>query len=208
MNLFTKQKNKEFIYINKFTSGFTLIELMVASTLFTIIMMMGVGSLVVSSNSAKSSQKLRTAVDNVNFAMESMTRELRTGKYYYCLEGGEVALTDNLTRDCTNGNGNIIVFTPPQLTAQSPLRIAYKIHTREGSNPTTYSLQRCDPICANVVSEDVDIQLLKFYVTGSSTIDSIQPSIKILIKGVVTVKGVGTPFTLQTMVSQRSSDEI
>ena len=69
---------------NNAKKGFTLIELMIATTLFSIIMLMGVGSLVVSSNSAKSAQKLRVAVDNVNFAMESIARELRTGMYYTC----------------------------------------------------------------------------------------------------------------------------
>jgi prepilin-type N-terminal cleavage/methylation domain-containing protein len=192
MNLFNKQKN----------NGFTLVELMVASTLFTIIMMMGVGSLVVSSNSSKSSQKLRTAVDNVSFAMESMTRELRTGTLYFCTNGGDIGIT----QDCVNGN--IIIFTPQQ-TPGAPARVFYKLHDRE--EDTTFSLQRCentDANCVDVVSGEVDIQILKFYVTGSSTGDFIQPSIKIIIKGVVTIKGVGNPFTLQTMVSQRSTDQV
>lgn len=192
---------------NKKNKGFTLVELMVASTLFTVIMMMGVGSLVVSSNSSKSSQKLRTAVDNVNFAMESMTRELRTGTHYYCLTDGTTTWTVS-ENDCTSGNGNVILFTPQQTDGAVP-RVAYKIHPR-GDTPLTHSLQRCEESngCFDVVSNEVDVQVLKFYVTGSSLTDNIQPSAKILIKGVVTIKGESTLFTLQTMVSQRSSDQV
>ena len=191
----------------KKNSGFTLIELMVATTLFTFIMLMGVGSLIVSSNSAKASQKLRTAVDNVNFAMESMTRELRTGTYYEC-EVNSVNLSNtNTVADCLSG-GNIIAFIPQQVPS-SPLRVAYELNPRgDGTN----SLQRCEYInsatnCADVVSTDVNIQSLTFYVRGSSLTDGIQPSVKILVKGVVTLKGVDTPFILQSMASQRSTEK-
>ena len=73
-------------------------------------------------------------------------------------------------------------------------------------------MQRCEYInsatnCADVVSTDVNIQSLTFYVRGSSLTDGIQPSVKILVKGVVTLKGVDTPFILQSMASQRSTEK-
>jgi prepilin-type N-terminal cleavage/methylation domain-containing protein len=193
----------------KQNKGFTLIELMVASTLFTFIMMMGVGSLVMSSNSAKSSQKLRTAVDNVNFAMESMARELRTGTLYTC-ETDKVTLSDSLLpKDCSAGN--IIAFKP-QPTVGGATRIAYELQPRtDGTNTDTlvrceYTTTTTDP-CPEVVSSEVDIKSLKFYVVGSTLPDKIQPSVEILIKGQIIVKGVATPFTLQTMASQRSTEK-
>lgn len=190
-------------------SGFTLIELMIATTLFTIIMLMGVGSLVVSSNSAKSFQKLRISVDNVNFAMESMTRELRMGTYYSC-EEVEALFTINRTNDCLQG-GNIIVFKPQQIGIAPPARVAYVLVPRlkNGVKDGTNSLQKCDGDanhCFDIVSPDVNIETLKFYVKGSdpTDVDSIQPSVRILIRGLVMVKGVAKTFTLQTMASQRS----
>lgn len=185
--------------------GFTLIELMVPTTLFTVIMLMGIGSLITSSNSAKSAQKLRTAVDNVNFAMESMTRELRTGTYYYC--GNSVNLLDTLsTSDCDNG-GNVIGFTPQKVT-DSADRVAYRIRNNSGVS----SLERCENknstvSCADIVSSDINIDTLKFYVNGTDINDNEQPSVRILIKGVASLKGVLTPFILQTMASQRSSEK-
>lgn len=190
--------------IQKNINGFTLIELMIATTLFTIVMMMGVGSLVVSSNFAKAAQKLRVTVDNVNFAMESMTRELRTGTRYYCSTGNYNIANDSAVNDCVGG---AFVAFNPQITPSSSSRALYYRTTRSNG---TNSLTKCElsPTlsCSEVVSEDVDVQFLKFYVTGSSLADKIQPSVEIIIKGVVTVKNVATPFSLQSMAAQRSTE--
>jgi type II secretory pathway pseudopilin PulG len=69
----------------KKTTGFTLVEIMVATSIFMIIMLVALGALISSSDTAKKSQALRTAMDNVNFAMESMTKSLRMGTDYYCV---------------------------------------------------------------------------------------------------------------------------
>ena len=195
--------------IIKKNNGFTLIELMISTTLFTIVMMMGVGSLVVSSNFAKAAQKLRVTVDNVNFAMESMTRELRTGTFYYCLATGGGSLIGTPIKDCnanTGGPGNVIIFTPQQALT----RAAYQIGPLR-SDGVTHGLQKCETSkgCSDIVSKDVDIKTLKFYVTGSdlpATGLLVQPSVEIIIKGIVTVKGVATPFALQSMAAQRSTE--
>ena len=57
--------------------------------------------------------------------------------------------------------------------------------------------------------EAVDIKTLKFYVNGSSVTDNIQPSVQILIKGIVNIKNKNMfkSFTLQTMTSQRSAEK-
>lgn len=202
MILNKKQENK----------GFTLIELMIATSLFTIIMLMGVGSLVVSSNSSKASQKLRITVDNVNFAMENMTRELRMGTVYECAIDSVNLAAPNPT-DCLLGStpGNIIAFNPQQ-TSGAPDRVSYQLRPR-GDTPVTNSLERCEYLnslsCSDIVSPDVDITTLKFYVKGSQFDDNIQPSVEILIKGVVNIKNknIFKSFTLQTMTSQRSAEK-
>ncbi len=180
--------------------AFTLIELMVATTLFTIIMLMGVGSLVTSSNSSKSAQRLRTAVDNVNFAMESIARELRTGTSYLC-GSDSVDMSAEAKGDCSDG-GNAIAFNPQQ-TGSSPVsRIAYVVKNKK--------IERCEVDryhCTPVVSGDVDIENIRFIVSGSSLLDEIQPSVRVFIKGVVNASENPMPFTLQTMASQRSSEK-
>lgn len=191
----------------KTNKGFTLIELMVSTAIFTFVMTVGVGSLIVSSDSARASQKLRTAVDNVNFAIESITRELRTGTYFYCSSNTVTMSNVSEVGDCSSG-GTIVAFKP-QVIPGSPDRIAYK---RELRADGTYTLKKIEYISpgpyteAEVVSPDVDVQVLKFYVNGSLLNDNVQPSVKILMKGVVKLKGVDTPFYLQSLASQRSSE--
>lgn len=205
----TKNKNTKIL-----VSGFTLVELMVATTLFTIIMLMGVGSLIVSSNSAKAAQRLRIAVDNVNFAMESMTRELRTGSYYYCPPGiGTVSIpAENSVSDCPSGR-DVIIFKPQQVGSSTPAIVGYFKSPRNDANSTS-TLERCETNASNchpIVADNVDIELLKFTVLGSSlpssSTDKTQPSVRILMKGSVNVNGQKTPFTLQSMASQRSTEE-
>ena len=186
-------------------SGFTLIELMVATTIFSIVMLMGVGSLIVSSNSAKAAQRLRIAMDNVNFAMESMTRELRVGTYYEC--AGTVHMTTNSVADCPLGGG-VIAFTPQRVTG-APDRVGYYKQAR--SIGTSNTLVRCadnslPSSCPSIVAHNVDVQDLKFYVKGSASNDTIQPSVRIIMKGAVTIGGVTTPFILQSIASQRSTE--
>ncbi|HAE36628.1 MAG: hypothetical protein UR85_C0004G0034 [Candidatus Nomurabacteria bacterium GW2011_GWF2_35_66] len=202
MNILNKlKKNKE---------GFTLIELMVATSLFTIVMLMGVGALVTSSNSSKSAQKLRIAVDNVNLAMETMTRELRTGTHFYC--GGN--MTPYFVGDCPAGTfGDIITFNPQQVGVNPPSRVGYYLKKRvvNGVDQGTFTLQRCEVFatnCSDIVSSNVNVTKLKFYVKGSELppTDTIQPSVEILMNGVVKIKGKEVPFTLQSMATQRSSE--
>lgn len=194
--------NKFFIKnkILKMNKAFTLVELMVATTLFTIIMLMGVGSLVSSSGSARYAGKLRVAVDNVNFAVESMARELKTATKYYCTSSTYNLSDTTSVQDC-NG-GNLIAFVPQQ-TAGAALRVSYGISNSR--------IERCEYItsttCAYLVSSDVSIQSLKFYVKGADASTTYtQPSVKMLVKGQVMVKDTPTTFSLETMASQRSSE--
>jgi type II secretory pathway pseudopilin PulG len=163
------------------TKGFTLIEIMVATSIFMVVMLMAMGALVTTSHTAKKAQALRTAMDNVNFAMESMTRTLRMGQDY-------------------SGGGTYINFTPPVPSTAPP--------PAPGSSAFALSggvLNRCDGgTCIPMTSESVSIDYLQFYITGADPADYIQPSVYIALKGVVTVKGETSQFALQTIVSQRS----
>lgn len=183
--------------------GFTLIEIMVSTSIFMIIMLVALGALISSSNAAKKSQALRSAMDNVNFALESMTRSLRMGSDYACVVGS-VSIPASANADCsiTGSGGSAIVFTPAS-HAPGSRDSAYTL-TQRADN--TYALQKCTPNCVDLVSTDVNIEKLTFFVSGSDITDNIQPSIYILIKGNVKVKGEDNPFAVQTLVSQRSGE--
>lgn len=64
--------------------GFTLIEIIVALMIFSIVVVVALAALVRIIDANKKAQTIQDAVVNMSFTMESMTRELRTGSVYYC----------------------------------------------------------------------------------------------------------------------------
>lgn len=192
----------------KLISGFTLVELLVATSVFIVVMVMALSSLLTSSDASKKSGALSFAMDNVNFAMESMTRSIRMGKNYVCLSSGSIYLGSVASPvDCNlnTSGGTLLAFVPQEGYTDSPM-IAYRRSQREDDSGT-YTLERCDDsVCSDIVASNVNIEDLKFFVNGSSTSDLIQPSVYIIIKGVINIKGEPFSFAIQTLASQRSGE--
>ncbi len=67
--------------------GFTLVEMMVSVAIFSVIMTMGIGTLLNMLNTYKISQKEKQAADSLGFVLETITRELRLGINYYSNPG-------------------------------------------------------------------------------------------------------------------------
>lgn len=178
--------------------GFTLIELMVATSLFVVIMLSALSSLFMLLDESKNSRALRLAMDNVNFAMESMTRSIRMGSNYYC---GSVELSNlTETQDCPSG-GSTVSFVP-QSQGSDP--VAYRIKYKLENN----TLKRYDSVNQDgisMISSDVKIESLNFFVKVPNINNMyIQPSVYIIMRGTVKVKGVPTYFAVQTLASQRN----
>ena len=198
----SKQNKKQFTTSAEYkASGFTLIELMVSVSIFTVIMVMAMGSLLITLDAKKKSEALSFTMDNLNFAMESMTRSLRMGTNYNCVNTIILNNGDTSVHDCDNGK--LIAFTSSEAfgSNSSSTRMAYKI-----DNDT---ITRCFPPsdCRNMISNNIIIDEANsgFYVEGSETNDG-QPSIYIKISGYMMVKNDEIPFAVQTMVSQRKLD--
>jgi type II secretory pathway pseudopilin PulG len=201
------KKNKQ-----KFTSGFTLVEIMVATSIFITILLVVMGSLVSAADSSKKAHALQEAMDNVNFAIDNMSRTLRISSRYSCVLSGHTVNLNNppVVADCRLGGpnfGSLIEFVPPTNLGLAPLgtSMAYQTVARPD---LTNTLQRCTKDgCVDIVSSDVDVEMLKFFVNGSSPADTTQPSVYIIMKGTITVKGSPTSFSIQTLASQRSTEE-
>jgi len=185
----------------KWASGFTLIELLVSTSIFVMIMLSAMGSLFVLLNAAKNARALRFSVDNVNFAMESMSRSIRMGTNYYCLDSGSINIDEQLEekKDCRLG-GSFVSFLPQGVTDS---RIGYLWEKRE-DNSETKTLKRCSVDgCVEIVSANVNVEYLRFFVNGAEN-ENRQASVYIVMKGTVMVKDVPIPFSLQTMASMRN----
>lgn len=78
-----KAGSKKFIHTTTL-KGFTLVEIMVALMIFSLVVVVALAALVRIVDANRKAQTIQDAVVNLSFSMESMTRELRTGSAYYC----------------------------------------------------------------------------------------------------------------------------
>ncbi len=83
----------------QFKSGFTLLEMIVSMGIFTIVAVIAVGSLVRITSLNRQAQSMQAAINNINYILESMSREMRVGSAFHCMNG-----------NVFNGDGNTITF--------------------------------------------------------------------------------------------------
>jgi prepilin-type N-terminal cleavage/methylation domain-containing protein len=186
------------IKILKKNRGFSLIELMVATSIFVVIMLAAMGALFVLLDGAKNARAMRISMDNVNFAMESMSRSIRMGNKYYCSDSiDDVIMNDmKIFRDCHEGQ-EAIAFLP---STNAISRIAYKKLDVNGRGV----LQRCDSSgCVDMISPNINITKLKFFTFGTEN-ENYREGVYIIMQGEVTIKDVITDFSIQTMASMRN----
>jgi len=122
--------------------------------------------LVATSDSAKQSNALNFTMDNLSFAVESMSRSLRMGTNYTCSNSNIDLSSSPATADCPSGGG-YISFIPADSTNNSN-RIEYELVPRgDGTN----AIERCDNIeglqCVNMIASNINVDVFKFFVRGS-----------------------------------------
>lgn len=187
--------------------GFTLIELMVSLALFSIVMVISIGSLLIMIDANAKAQALYSSMTNMSFALDSMTRELRTGYHYYC--DIRTTTTDDVpeqtsTRDCLNTEkGNFITFTRERDGRQFGYRL-------KGNQIEQYE----DGSWIQITSDkDVVIDTFELVVKNSTPYegsgDTTQPTIDLFIKGRMSNGlDVETVFNIQTQMVARRLDII
>jgi prepilin-type N-terminal cleavage/methylation domain-containing protein len=186
--------------------GYTLIETMIAVSLFVIVVTAGMGALLNANLLHEKSKNLRSIMDNLNFVMEDMSRNIRTGYNYQCFDASHLSLSPTT------------LSTP--LSCASGWAIAFEY---ANGNPATYTDQWVYYINGGKIYKSVNgaqsfVQLTPdevtidqayaFSVLGAEPPpgDSQQPLVNIRLIGHVTYKNVVSPFSLQTTVSQRQID--
>ncbi len=64
--------------------GFTLVETLVALAIFSVVMVTSVGIVLSVITSNKRNQAINAVVNNLNYSIESMVRDIKTGFSYKC----------------------------------------------------------------------------------------------------------------------------
>lgn len=161
--------------------GFTLIEMIVSVTVFSVAIIMIMVSYLNLSDIQRKASALRTVNDNVNFAMELMTLEIIRGKNFNsCSACGTLSFLDK--------NSNTITYS------------------FNGVNKSIERTFNIDPP-VRLTSLDVEINSLVFDVNGEAIGDSTQPQVQIFINASAGENlKIKTDLNIQTLVSQRERD--
>ncbi len=182
--------------------GFTLVEMIVAVAVFSIVMTVSVGALLALVDANRKAQSLKSVIDNLNFAVENMSRNIRVGTRYHCDASVFPTGAIDAPQNCPAG-GALLAFEahdgdPSSSSDQVVYRFRGSSIERSLDGGTSFL-----PITA----PEVSISNLTFYLTGASGSDSIQPLVTITMHGTAGVNDrTRTEFNLQVTVSQRLID--
>lgn len=181
--------------------GLTLIEILVGMSIFSVVMLISVGSLVSINDANKKTQLQRTVIDNLNFAIDNMARNLRVGTNYHC----NISLGSLATPlDCTGGASSLAFEGYKGSSGSSADQIIYRLNG--GTGQIDRSLDS-GATYIPITSPELTIDSLQFIVIGAAPADGLQPKIIITVSGTATFKnGQTTRFSLETAVSQRKLD--
>ena len=166
--------------------GYTLVELIVAVGLFALVMLLASGAYLMMIGLNRQAQGIATGIDNLSFAVESMTRDIRTGTNYNC--GG--------LGDCPSGAST------------------FSFKNEDGTS-VTYSLasgalqKTIGAAQSTLTDPSVVVSSLTFYAFGTQPApgDYQQARVTVIISGTVTyAAGKSQPFTVETGATMRGSD--
>lgn len=206
MTIFKKQLNFLKQKPSQAQAGFTLIELMVSLMLFTIVVLAAVGSLYTVNSASKKTQAMRSVVDNLNFAIESMSRTVRTSNTVVCGGVSNTSSLDPITSadpNCPFNSEN----PSSKLLVDSTLGADQLVEYQLSLSGAIEKRIRESGIWTNwvpITAPEINVTKLHFYVDGAKATDDIQPNTMIFIQGVATTAEETAPFAVQTYLSQRA----
>ncbi len=171
--------------------GYTLVELIVAMGLFALVMLLASGAYIMMIGANRQAQAISTGIDNLSFALESMTRNIRTGTSYDC--GSPNNNNGQATNSCPSGS-SIFSFTDQSLNTVSYMLSNASIQRSTDGGQTW--VQLTDP--------SVKISSLMFYAYYTDSTSGKQPRVTIVISGSVSSgPGKTDSFTVETGATMR-----
>ena len=176
-------------------SGFTLIEILVALSVFGLVGVLAVGSVVSTSTNYRRVESETSALRDLKSAFETVASELRTGSTWECYDN------DVVQSDCS-GSWDEFRFLNDRNE-----QISYYFADTPGNSRT--QLVREDATTtrvAAVTGPDIDFSSWSFALNGHDPSDTIQPGLRINVVGTWYGNGTSEQFHYETYVTQRNLD--
>lgn len=224
------KKNRTQNYIHT-QAGFTLVEVMVSITLFTVVAVVGITAVLSAKSGYEKGQSLRTVTDSLMFVMEDISRTARLGNYYRCVNttGGNVQSVDlnsiEIPLDSQSGvSCDGFAFEPfwnPGLGADGQGdpedQLIYVFAEDEDGVGALYTRSLDDNTPGGTVSVldpqyfqrltpknlSIDLSRSGFDVVGAETFEG-QPRVLFRIHAILEERNQETEIALQTTISQRA----
>lgn len=180
--------------------SYTLIEVLVAVSIFTIVIAAPTGFLVGSlrgQQKALASQKL---LDNTSYSLEYISRALRMAKKD---KWGE-CITAKYNYENPSGESSIR-FLNYDLLCQEFFLQGDQLYEKKSTNKSANNFGDSIPL----TSEDLEITSLKFRLSGESQTDNDQPRVTLFLEikgGKGQMEELRTLIKIQTTISQRNLD--
>ncbi len=178
---------------NNSKKGFLLVEIIVATALFVLLVALSLSAILNVLDTSKRVRANKDVMDSLNASLEYMTRIVRFGNTYHCGTSPSTVLT--VAQTCTSG--------------------ADLLATRFGTQTFVFSLSGgrirvSDDGGLNyrwLTGSNVTIERLRFYTFGTDKTDNVQPYVLVVITGRVTNDPQSSAyFDIQTVMSQRKID--
>jgi prepilin-type N-terminal cleavage/methylation domain-containing protein len=197
----------------KKNKGFTLVEMIVSLALFSVVATVSLGALIKIVSANKKAQTLHATITNLNFALETMSREMRVGTKYDCYDFSDPVGPElrNPPYSCTLVNNQQIAFEssrelPYGATTCHPI-IAYRF-VNAGSGAGTIEKAEQES-CGEVLYDEQFVPLISLEdVTITDVRLSVTPDDYPL--AFIKISGTAgqrerekTDFTVQTAISAR-----
>jgi len=168
-----KQKRKK---------GFTLIEMLVSIALFSIVITIAMGSIFTIIDANRKSQTLTLVMNNLNFALEIMTRNIKTADPKTLIE------TNNSLR----------------LTNQDGKKITYKFDEDSKTIQKSVGDNSYSNNFYSVISGEVVVEKFYFKILNESPTGNAQPRAVLIVNGYAQItERIRSDFNIQTTVSPR-----
>lgn len=197
-------------FSNHKKKGFTLIEMMVAVTVFSIVMTIATGAIFSIVSAYKTSQALKSVMDNLSSALDTMSRDIRYGTIYNC---GNTSGDFTQSASCSDGGDTKFAFVArPTLADPNGAHVIYEFQIDSSSGDNPGSIYKCinnnlPENCIPLTAPEVHITDMHFYVQGAGALEAAQPKLLITISGYAQAgsnQANRALFNIETMVSQRS----
>ncbi len=164
---------------------------MVAVSIFIVVMTISMGSIISIFDANRKSRSLKTVLNNLNLAVESMSKEMRFGRNYHC---GSASDTGTDPQNCSSGNVLL------SFLSSSGVQITYRL------NSETIEKQVGSGDYIAVTAPEIIIDDLTFYTLGAGASNTLQPKVIVRIRSHAGMNRGRSDLNLQTLVSQRALD--